>query len=94
MEQPPSTPQPPNSFRIILTLARSAPRIDQVLIEALRKQSENILLQNISRTAFKELFNTKRVLIKGQPARPSSSLAHGSTTVDVLGFDQVTDHAR
>lgn len=92
MEQkiPPTLPQPPRSFRIILTLTSRCPRIDQVLLEALRKQKENFTLRNISRSEFKELFSKKRIRIKGQPARPSSALAEGSTVVDILGFDQTT----
>ena len=79
--------QPKNSFRFILQLTSSKPRLDQVLIEELRKQSKNLELKNISRASFKELFKNKRVRIKGQPAVPSSSLAQGITYVDILGFD-------
>lgn len=81
-----SKPQPENSFRITLELRISAPRLDQVLMEALRAQSRNLDLKNISRIAFKELFKQKRVLIKGQPALPSSGIAQGKTDVDILGF--------
>ena len=77
---------PPNSFRVTLVVTSKKPRIDQVLIEALRKQNENLQLRNISRTVFKDLFKTKRICIKGQPARPSSSLAEGTTEVDILGY--------
>ena len=41
-----------------------------------------------SRTEFKELFKKKRIRIKGQPAVPSSSLAKGTTYVDILGYDE------
>ncbi len=86
----PTNPKPENSFRITLTVLSAKPRIDQVLLEELRKQSRNALLKRISRTEFKELFKKKRVQIKGQPATPSSSLAAGSTDVDILGFEEVT----
>lgn len=79
--------QPSNSFRVTLNLSTPRPRIDQVLMEELRKQSRNLALKNISRTEFKELFKKKRIRIKGQPAVPSSSLAQGITYVDILGFE-------
>lgn len=82
--------QPKNAFRITLTLSSSRPRIDQVLLEELRKQSRNLALKNISRTEFKELFKKKRIRIKGQPAVPSSSLAQGITHVDIIGFEDFT----
>lgn len=78
--------QPKKSFRVTLNLTSRQPRLDTVLLEALRSQKENHQLRNISRSEFKELFTKKRVLIKGQPARPSSSLAAGTTFVDILGF--------
>jgi hypothetical protein len=80
--------QPSHSFRVTLQLNAKKPRIDQVLIEELRKQNENLLLKNISRADFKELFKKKKIRIKGQPATPSSSLAQGTTFVDILGFEQ------
>ncbi len=86
----PANEKPANSFRITLTTLSAKPRIDQVLLEELRKQSRNTLLKRISRTEFKELFKKKRIQIKGQPAVPSSALAAGSTEVDILGFDEVT----
>lgn len=79
-------PRPPKSFRIILDLAARAPRIDTVLLQALRDQDENMALKHISRTAYKELFDKKRIHIKGQNTRPSSALAKGITYVDILGF--------
>lgn len=78
--------KPKNSFRVTLELSSSRSRIDQVLLEELRKQNENHELRHISRTAFKELFKKKKVRIKGQAAVPSSSLAQGVTFVDILGF--------
>jgi 23S rRNA-/tRNA-specific pseudouridylate synthase len=54
------------------------------LLEAMRMQTENKKLREISRSALKALFTQHKVLIKGQPARPSSSIATGTTYVDVL----------
>lgn len=79
-------PQPPNSYRIVLTMNRSGERIDAVLLRALREQSENLNLKNISRVPFKNLFQEGKILIKGQRAKTSSTLAHGTTYVDILGF--------
>lgn len=79
--------KPKNSFRVTLVLTSPAQRLDQPLLEGLRKQSRNLALKNISRTEFKELFKKKRIRIKGQPAVPSSSLARGTTYVDILGFE-------
>ena len=78
--------QPANSFRVTLTVNTGQSRMDSTLMAALREQSQNLDLKNISRTAFKKLFDEKRILIKGQPARPSSGLAAGTTYVDILGF--------
>lgn len=83
-----STEQPLNSFRITVTLSTPRDRIDQVLIEELRKQTRNLDLKNISRTTFKELFKKKRIRIKGQSAVPSSSLAQGTTHIDILGYTE------
>lgn len=79
-------PQPPNSFRITLELFRAEKRLDTVLLQAIKQQNENLDLREISRTAFKELFNSGKIQIKGQNARPSSALAKGITYVDILGF--------
>ena len=79
--------QPANSFRIVLELAVACPRLDQVLLEELRKQTRNLDLKNISRTAFKDLFKKKRIQIKGQPAVPASGIAKGTTYIDILGFE-------
>jgi hypothetical protein len=76
--------QPENSLRLVLNLSTPRPRIDQVLIEELRKQNENLDLKIISRMKLKELFKKKKVQIKGQSAVPSSSLAQGTTYVDIL----------
>lgn len=79
-------PQPPHSFRVILELNSSGVRLDAVLLKSLRDQKENLDLQNITRTTFKTLFQTGKILIKGQRAKPSSTLAKGTTYIDILGF--------
>lgn len=84
----PQPEKPKNAFRITLNLNAPSPRIDQVLLEALRNQNENTVLKAISRTEFKDLFKKKRVRIKGQAAVPSSSLAQGTTFVDILGYGE------
>ncbi|MCE3012547.1 MAG: hypothetical protein LW878_05715 [Proteobacteria bacterium] len=76
----------PNSFRLTLTLEYAETRMDNVLLAALRNQNENTKLKEISRSALKELFNQKKILIKGQRAKSSSALAKGVTYVDILGF--------
>lgn len=81
-------PKPDNSFRITLDLLRPAGRLDAILLQAIKGQNENLTLREISRTAFKELFNSGKIQIKGQNARPSSGLAKGITYVDILGFKQ------
>lgn len=92
LNNPPiSEPQlPKNTFRITLVLSSPKPRLDQVLLEELRKQTRNLALKNISRIAFKELFKKKHVRIKGQPATPSSALAKGTTFVDITGYEDET----
>ena len=79
-------PRPPQSARIVITLKRSEKRLDTVLLKSLREQNENLNLREISRTTFKELFSSGKIVIKGQKARPSSSLAVGTTYIDILGF--------
>lgn len=79
-------PQPPKSARIILILPRSEKRLDNVLLKAIREQNDSQRLKEISRADFKELFNSGKILIKGQRAKPSSALATGTTYVDILGF--------
>jgi hypothetical protein len=76
--------QPKNSFRVKITTNRAQKRLDTVLLEALRAQDEDINLKHISRSDFKELFNAKKIFIKGQSARPSSAVAKGETYVDIL----------
>lgn len=77
-------PIPKNSFRLTLTIEQSHTRLDAPLMEALRQQTENLDLKNVTRSTFKEMFKNKKILIKGQPARPSSELAAGITYVDIL----------
>ena len=80
--------KPANSFRVKIELGCSRPRVDQVLIEELRKQKENLQLKNISRMGLKKLFKARSIQIKGQSAIPSSGLAQGTTYVDILGFGE------
>ena len=75
---------PENSFRITLELVTSAPRLDTVLIEALKKQDENEDLKNISKIKLKKLFTEKKILMKGQSAKAKSSVNVGTTYVDIL----------
>ena len=79
-------PQPAKSFRIVLELTRSEKRLDNVLLAALKAQNEDLNLREISRTKFKELFTSGKIQIKGQRATPSSSVAKGTTYVDILGY--------
>lgn len=79
-------PQPAKSFRIVLELNRSEKRLDTVLLAAIKAQNEDLNLREITRTKYKELFNSGKILIKGQKATPSSSVAKGITYVDILGF--------
>lgn len=81
-------PKPPNSFRIALDQISSGKRLDALLLAAIKAQNENLTLREISRTAFKELFVTGKIQIKGQRATPSSSINKGITYVDILGFKQ------
>jgi hypothetical protein len=76
--------QPANSTRITLNLENPESRMDNVLLNAMREQDENEKLKAISRTQLKEMFLNKRILIKGQRAKSSSSLARGITYVDIL----------
>ncbi len=86
MANAPTPEAPANSFRVTLEVTSTKPRIDGILLEALRAQDRNLQLREISRTEFKTLFKKKKILIKGQPAIPSSSLASGITHVDILGY--------
>jgi hypothetical protein len=86
-------PQPENSFRITLELNSKERRLDSVLMKALRDQKTNLKLQTLTRTEFKNLFKEKRILIKLQPANASSSLAAGTTYIDIIGFGENADSA-
>jgi hypothetical protein len=77
-------PKPPRSFRITIQLNSRAPRLDNVLLNALKEQKEDLNLRNITRLRLKNLFTAGKIQIKGQNARPSSALAKGTTYIDVL----------
>jgi hypothetical protein len=79
-------PRPPKSHRVVLNLNFRESRMDNVLLQALRDQSDNMSLKNISRSGLKDLFSNSKVLIKGQRARSSSAIAKGVTYVDILGY--------
>lgn len=79
-------PKPPKSFRVTIELFKSAKRLDNVLLAALKAQNDNLDLREITRTKYKELFTSGRIQIKGQKAGPSSSLAKGITYIDILGY--------
>jgi hypothetical protein len=81
-------PQPLKSFRIVLDLLQPQKRLDTVLLQQFKAQSENLKLREVSRSQLKELFSQGKILIKGQRANPSSGLAKGITYVDILGFGQ------
>jgi len=74
----------PGAFRVVITQSYKGARLDGELLRVLREQKDHLDLRNISREKFKKLFNDKKILIKGQPARPSSTLASGVTYVDIL----------
>jgi hypothetical protein len=76
----------PNAFRVELQLDHPESRMDNVLLTALRNQDENQTLKILSRGALKNLFNEKKIFIKGQRARSNSSLAKGTTYVDIIGY--------
>ncbi len=82
--------QPKNSLRIILDL-KAQGRIDGLLLEAIKAQDRHAGLKAISRRAYKELFRNKRIVLKGQPAVPSSMLAAGLTYVDILGYNETSE---
>ncbi|MBI3541860.1 MAG: hypothetical protein HY075_01110 [Deltaproteobacteria bacterium] len=83
--------KPPNSFRVVLELTSASPRLDTLLLEALRKQSRNLDLKILSRNGLKDLFKAKRIRIKGQPATPSSGIAQGTTYVDIMGYEDTKE---
>lgn len=77
-------PVPAKAIRVTLDLPNGAERIDAVLLEELRNQEDGSPLRGISRTALKNLFNEKKIMIKGQRAKSSSALAKGVTYVDIF----------
>ncbi len=77
-------PQPANSHRIVLELNVAEKRMDSVLLTALKNQSENLSLREMSRGKMKDLFKNGKVQIKGQKATPSSALCKGLTYVDIM----------
>ena len=76
--------QPENSFRITLELEAPGPRLDIVLMDALKQQNENETLGLISKAHLKRLFTEKKVLIKGQSAKAKSTINSGITYIDIL----------
>ncbi len=87
MDDQHAPPIPAGSIRFILRMNNRQPRLDAHLLEAIRGQEDHPELKRISRTQFKKLFDEKKILIKGQPATPSSSLNAGTTYVDVMAAD-------
>lgn len=78
--------QPANSYRVTLEINRTASRLDNLLLAALKEQNDNLDLKNISRTQFKNLFNDGKIEIKGQRAKPTSKIVGGTTYIDILGI--------
>lgn len=76
--------QPENSFRITLELEVAEPRLDTVLLDALQNQTENEEMKKMSKRLMKKLFTEKKILIKGQSARPKSTVNSGITYIDIL----------
>lgn len=72
-----------NALRITINLEYAEPRLDKILLQALHDQNDNQDLKKVSRSGLKELFAKGKVLIKGQNAKPSSSLAKGITYIDI-----------
>jgi len=79
-------PKPANSCRIVLDLHQPQKRLDTILLQEFKIQNDDPKLKEVSRSKLKELFSEGKILIKGQRANPSSSLAKGITYVDILGF--------
>ncbi len=78
--------KPKNSARVTIELTWPEDRLDNILLEKIRTQEENMKLKNLSRAGLKKLFMEGKVQIKGQNAKPSSSLAKGTTYIDILGL--------
>jgi hypothetical protein len=83
MTTPTAPAVPANAYRVTITLDHPEPRLDNILLDALRKL-EDVPLKNISRSGLKDLFNQKKIMIKGQRAKSSSSLAKGTTYIDIV----------
>ncbi len=69
-----------------MELKKAEKRLDIVLLTALKQQNEDLNLREITRTKFKDLFKSGKILIKGQRATPASAVAKGTTYVDILGY--------
>ncbi len=82
--------QPSHSFRLVLELTSPERRLDTALLKAIKAQNDNLNLREITRTAYKELFKSGKIQIKGQRATPSSALAKGITYIDILGYSPKT----
>ena len=76
--------QPANSLRVTLELPLKEDRLDYVLIDALKAQTENMEMAQISKAHLKKLFTEKKVFIKGQNAKAKSAVNSGTTYVDIL----------
>ena len=79
-------PKMSNAFRITISTDTGEPRLDNILLNALRDQSENLTLKVMSRGGLKKLFTEKKIFIKGQIAKSSSAIARGTTYVDIVGY--------
>ncbi len=77
--------KPPNSTRITLDLPVAEPRLDAALLKFI-KHSKDLKIGELSRAALKKLFTDGKIQIKGQRARPASSIAAGITYVDILDY--------
>lgn len=73
-------------FRVAINLEKPTDRMDLALLEVLNNQDENAELKKISKKGLKNLFEEKKIFIKGQRARAKSSLASGLTYVDIEGY--------
>jgi ribosomal 50S subunit-recycling heat shock protein len=78
-------PQPADSVRITLDLEVAEPRLDNALLKVIKHNKDKVYGE-ISRTALKKLFSDGKIQIKGQRAKPASSIAVGITYVDILGL--------
>lgn len=76
--------QPENSFRLAIKLEASEPRLDVALLFALQEQKVDDDMKKMTKTHLKKLFAEKKILIKGQSAKPKSSINKGLTYVDIL----------